>query len=373
MRILTPLRSDIKGSLVEEFSTTALAITLGNALSRAGVHVGYMGNVEPSRLDSRSVLYETNPLDPDMIQIARSLMTYREDRWDVLQLHTANFATFSQLRKYTGPEDRVVVTLHVPPNIGRSFYYHHQDLIAMLKLPNFRLVCVSNSGSYVPLKNFFGNNLPHGFERVVTIPNGVQHMQSIRAVPVSHKIDRFMFVAHLVPGKNVLKTLEVAVENRINCLFVGRRRPYKDNKVPKAEEEYAVRCEEYINANRDIIDYRHHLPYSECLTEMSRSRCLLVLSDNESFGLTPVEAALVGTPTIWLECQGINDTMIDGITGRMIPRRQYRTWKMRKSRAVELYQTITDLDQMPMFQHVYSNYLVSGMADKYQSLYSSVM
>lgn len=382
IRILKPLRSDIKGTLVEEFSTPAISINLGNALSSLRHEVGYMGNVEPSRLALGSTLYETNPCDPEMIQIARALMTYRDDGWDILHLHTVSFSAFKQLLKYSSVSDRIVVTLHMPPNIGRSFFYHHTDLTGLLReRPNFRLVCVSDSGSYQPLKRFFGVDaqgrpqLPAGFDKVRVISNGIlsPRVFGVRPVPANQKLDRFMFVAHMVHNKNVLRTLEVAVENRIRCLYVGRRFPYRDGKIPANEEDYANKCEAYIAANADIIEHRPHLPYGECIQNMALSRCLLVLSDLESFGLTPVEAALVGTPTIWLECQGIDDTMIDGMTGRRIRRKEYRTWKARKARAVELYQDIHNLDQMAMFQHVHSNYLIQHVADQYVELYNELM
>jgi len=375
MKILQPMRPDITGHLVEEFSTAAAAINLGNTLASKGHTVDYIGNIERARLHPTSGQYLMSPHEHDVIQMATALLTYREYNYDVLHLHTMNFASFNQLAKFMALNDRVILTIHVPSNIGRSFYYHQEDLLHLLRTyPNFRLVCVSNSGSYRPLKDFFGQNLPPGFDKVRMIYNGVfdPALYRLKILPVEERVRRIMFVAHMISNKNVLHTLEMAIENGIHCMYVGRRFPYKNGKIPPAVEEYASKCETLIQAHPGLIEHHEHLPHRQCMMEMGRSQALVVLSELESFGYTPVEAASLGTPVIWLECQGLQDTMVDGVTGFEIRRKEYKNWKARKRRAAELFHGVNTLDKTAMHDHVRDRFYISSVADRYVELYQEV-
>ena len=388
MKILIPFRPDIYGDRVEEFSTVAFAIHLGNHLMQHGHEVGYVTSLGPSRFWPGSRLFPVLPTTSEIHGIAEAVLLYREYEYDILQIHTAKFATFKQLKKYINSDDRVVCTIHIPANIGRSFWYHKDDLADLLEYPNFRLVCVSESGSYIPLMKAIGYDhligperiedglarpVPYAIDsppgRVRVIPNGVMDL-GIKPIPFEEKQNRFMFVAHFMPSKNVVHTLKMAIEFRIPCIFVGRRLPQK--RLSPAEEAYAVQCEELISNNRDIIDYRPILPYKECVTEMARSKSLVVLSEIESFGFTPVEAAQVGTPTIWLGCQGVDETMIDGITGFRINRKEYKNWKKRRQRAAELTNAVNRLGQFEMISCVRARYSMGSCCQAYEKLYNDV-
>ena len=162
----------------------------------------------------------------------------------------------------------------------------------------------------------------------------------------------------------------MSIENRIPCLLVGRKSPYSSN---IREVEYTAKCEELINNNRDIIDYRPVLSYRECIEEMARSRCLVVMSEAESFGFTPVEAAQVGTPTVWVACPGIDESMIEGVTGFRISRKEYRNWKKRRSRAAELFNRVIVLDQNEMISSVRSRYSIEACTRTYEGIYAGMV
>ena len=382
MKILMPFRPDIHGERVVEFSTVAMGMHLGNHLMQHGHQVGYVTSIGRDRFFPGSWVYPVHQTTAELHGMAESFLIYREHEYDVLHVHTANFATFKQLSKYVMAGDRVVCTIHIPANIGRSFWYHKDDLLNLLEFPNFRLVCVSRSGSYIPTMHALGyshlidplNPIPYAVDsppgRVRVVPNGIIDL-GIHPVPVDQKVDRFMFVAHFMPSKNVVHTLQMAVESRIPCLFVGRRLPHKH--LSANEEAYAMQCEELINNNRDIIEYHPVVPYRDCVQMMAHSKCLVVLSDVESFGFTPVEAAQVGTPTIWLACQGIDETMEDGETGFRINRREYKNWKKRRGRAAELFRNVEILDQNAMAARVRSRYSMGACTHGYEAIYRELL
>lgn len=381
MKILMPFRPDIYGDRVEEFSAVAMAVHLGNHLTQHGHELGYVTSMGPARFMLGSKIYPVTPMTPEITAIAESFLIYRDMEYDVLHIHTANFATFKQIHKYIGRGDRVVCTIHIPANIGRSFWYHREDLLALLQFPNFRLVCVSKSGSYNPLARAFGGTpvadeiawekeKPEGWDRVVMIHNGVIDVGQA-TVPWDQKIPRFMFVAHMMPSKNVTQTLLMAIENQIPCLYVGRRLPHK--RLSPHEEEYATACETLIANNPGIITHVPYLQYPACIREMAQSRCLIILSELESFGFTPIEAAQVGTPTIWLGCQGIDETMDHGVTGYRINRAEAKFWKQRRARAAELYHRVHDLDQSQMAVRMRQRFSMGACTHQHEDLYRSVI
>lgn len=379
MKILFPFRPDITTDRVVEFSTVAMGMHLGNNLLRHGHQVGYVTSIDQSKFFPGSWVYPVHPTTAELYGVAESFLLYREYEYDVMHIHTANFATFKQISKYMGPNDRVVCTIHIPANIGRSFWYHRDDLRALLERPNFRLVCVSRSGSYEPTMkaldyghlldvNYAAMASPPG--RVRVVPNGIVNL-GINPVPFNEKAHRFMFVAHFMPSKNVVHTLQMAIESQIPCLFVGRRLPHK--KLSPNEEAYAAKCERLIQDNPGIIDYRPVLNYCDCVQEMARSKCLIVLSEIESFGFTPVEAAQVGTPTIWLGCQGIDETMVDGETGFRISRKEYKNWKLRRARAAELFHRVVVLDQDDMRSSMQHRFSMEKCTSSYESIYQELV
>lgn len=371
MRILKPIRPDITGHRVEEFSTAGFAVHLGNQMIKDGDTVAFTTSIERDRFCPGAVLLNVPSDMPDKISIAESFMLYRDDQYDVLHLHTANFASFNQLSKYMAREDRVVCTLHVPASIGVSFFYHHEDLMHLLRTyPNFRLVCVSDTGSYQPLKKFFGDKLPEGWEKVVTIDNAIRD-HGIPIVPHSERQSDncFMFVGHMMESKNVVRTFEFAAENNIPCIYVGRRT--LRNVTPKVEA-YAAQCEGWIAKYPHLIRHITWVPFDQCVHVMSQVRCMMIFSVLESFGFTPVEAASVGTPTVWTECSGIDDTMIDGVTGFRITRAQSKQWKAKKARAAELFSHVGSLDPFTVANAVRERFSMAACAEKYRQLYRSI-
>ena len=52
---------------------------------------------------------------------------------------------------------------------------------------------------------------------------------------------------------------------------------------------------------------------------MYRGAKAMLMPGEEDFGITPVEAMACGTPVITLGVGGVLDSVVDGVTGRMVP------------------------------------------------------
>ena len=59
---------------------------------------------------------------------------------------------------------------------------------------------------------------------------------------------------------------------------------------------------------------------------MRGARAVVSMAHGEPFGLTPVEAVSVGTPALMVDEGGFRDTVIDGVTGRLLPRGDLEAW-----------------------------------------------
>ena len=373
MRILKPLRPDITGDKLDELSLAAATVNIGNALVDRGHQVDYIGNVDHPWVRPSSKVYRVDPGSKDQTVAALAFLLYREEGYDILDFHAQYFSGLAHYDMYMADRDNVVFTLGPPCNIGRTFYYYHEPLRRLLRHPQFRLVCESNVGSRDPLMRALGDL---DESKVLTIHSGVVD-EKVDPVPFDQKIPRAMTVGHLFPNKQILRTLEWAVKYRIHLLLVGRRFPYRSgDKVPPEFDEYAVKCLDMIARNADLIQHVDFMPHRDLMVEMARSRALVVYSDIESYGFTPVEAAMVGTPTIWIGGTGIDDTMSEVLGGLRIDRREYRTWEKRLERGAQLFQELGRLDQLAqpvLIQRTTERYSIQACAQKYETLFQEIL
>jgi glycosyltransferase involved in cell wall biosynthesis len=57
----------------------------------------------------------------------------------------------------------------------------------------------------------------------------------------------------------------------------------------------------------------------ELAERMARAHCLLVPSVREGWGLVVIEANSVGTPAVAYNVHGVRDSVLDGVTGALVP------------------------------------------------------
>lgn len=57
------------------------------------------------------------------------------------------------------------------------------------------------------------------------------------------------------------------------------------------------------------------------------------MAHGEPFGLTPIEAQSVGTPALFVDEGGFRETIVDGVSGRLLPREGFDEWHRALSEA----------------------------------------
>ena len=68
---------------------------------------------------------------------------------------------------------------------------------------------------------------------------------------------------------------------------------------------------------------------------MRRSVAIVSMAHGEPFGLTPIEAFAVGTPALFVDEGGFQDTIVDGVNGRLLPRDDAMAWQEALNEALE--------------------------------------
>ena len=64
----------------------------------------------------------------------------------------------------------------------------------------------------------------------------------------------------------------------------------------------------------------------ELVSLMRSARAIVSMAHSESFGLSPIEAFAVGTPALFVDEGGFRDTVVDGVSGRLLPRENLSEW-----------------------------------------------
>ncbi len=119
--------------------------------------------------------------------------------------------------------------------------------------------------------------------------------------PVSHTPTEnyYLYVGRLARPKNVDFIIRAFNENGKKLIIIGRG---KDEKHLKS-------------IARGNIKFNGHVTDEELVNYYSHARALIFASQDEDFGITPVEAQSFGTPVIALRASGVDESVIDGKTG----------------------------------------------------------
>ena len=83
---------------------------------------------------------------------------------------------------------------------------------------------------------------------------------------------------------------------------------------------------ELATKNNVAFEVSQRLEHEELVQLLSSSLGVVSLAHNEPFGLTPVEAHAVGVPSLMVNEGGFSSTIIDGESGRLLPRNDYTAW-----------------------------------------------
>jgi glycosyltransferase involved in cell wall biosynthesis len=160
--------------------------------------------------------------------------------------------------------------------------------------------------------------------RVEIVPCGVD---LTLFTPASGPIDRsanrparLLILGRLVPRKGVADAIvALATVPGAELLVVGGPAPDRLAADPEARRLLALAASHGV---ADRVRLLGRQPHAE-LPELMRScDLLLAVPWYEPFGITPLEAMAAGLPVVATAVGGLRDTVLDGITGRLVPPRR---------------------------------------------------
>lgn len=143
---------------------------------------------------------------------------------------------------------------------------------------------------------------------ITIIPNGLDAAPA--DIPDKDTEPLFVIVARLVPNKRVSLLLDMWSEvqrttgGRLIIIGDGPKREHLESKhVPNVE---------FLGQVGDCVRDEY----------MARATLLLVTSRREGWGLTILEAARVGTPTLAFNVAGVRDAVVNNVTGLLVNDRE---------------------------------------------------
>lgn len=291
--------------------------TLAVALQRRGVYVqvvlnGRNDGVFPSRLRKAGVPYETLVLGSIFKNLVWTLDSVRY--WPL---------EFRKLRRVIidGGIDAVITSLPihliacavVAPKHTLLFHYVHNLVPNLLRVPVFRPL-LSRVSRVLAVSNFVRADwervFPNG-PRAATVWNGVPvpDPQSVGRDAFSRTM-RVSIVGQIIPSKGhallleALATLSEAERAKIAVEIVGSG--------PRAYEEAVAATIAKLGLS-ETVSVRGHVSNIEKI--YGQTDVLVACAQAEPFGLTVIEAALYGVPSIAPNAGGFRETILHGETG----------------------------------------------------------
>ncbi|MGW0435559.1 glycosyltransferase [Micromonospora sp. NPDC003197] len=162
------------------------------------------------------------------------------------------------------------------------------------------------------------------WSRMTVIPSGVneQNFSPVGAVAYRGDRPRILSVGRLVERKgfqDLISAMRLVPE--AECVIVGGPPPEQLAVDPQARRLRAL-AETYRVADRVCLVGA--VPREE-MAQWYRSADVLVAAPwYEPFGLTPLEAMACGVPVVGTAVGGLIDTIVDGLTGDLVPPRDSR-------------------------------------------------
>ncbi|MCO5997675.1 glycosyltransferase family 4 protein [Actinoallomurus rhizosphaericola] len=137
------------------------------------------------------------------------------------------------------------------------------------------------------------------------VPNGVTPPETIPEPGDGEPA--LVCVSRLVPHKRVDRILDVAERLRVRIHVIGR-----------GPEEARLRARIAVRGLSDLVVLHGYLPEEDKNALVARARLHLSASRGEGWGLSVMEAAALGVPTVAYDVDGLRDAVVDGVTGRLV-------------------------------------------------------
>jgi glycosyltransferase involved in cell wall biosynthesis len=135
-----------------------------------------------------------------------------------------------------------------------------------------------------------------------------------------HRPARLLILGRLVPRKGVADAIAALAQvPGVELLVVGGPAPAQLATDPEARRLLALAAEHGV---ADRVRLLGRQPHTELPQLMRCCDLLLAVPWYEPFGITPLEAMAAGLPVVATAVGGLRDTVLDGVTGRLVPPRR---------------------------------------------------
>ena len=166
--------------------------------------------------------------------------------------------------------------------------------------------------------------------------------------------DDLLFFGRMHPDKGAAEAIEVAgaTGRRLHlCGIVQDERYWRDDVEPRIDGERIV--------------YHGAVGGAERVRRLGAARALLhLISFDEPFGLSVIEAMACGTPVIAIDRGSMPELIVDGVTGFLVGSAE---------EAIAAVGRIGEIDRAACRAHVAARFTVERMAERYEVLYRRIL
>jgi glycosyltransferase involved in cell wall biosynthesis len=151
-------------------------------------------------------------------------------------------------------------------------------------------------------------------ERIQVIPNGIE-LDRYTPAPGDRRAERptILFVGRLKRYKRVdvvLQALTRVVESGLDVQLIV---------VGDGDERAALEAQAGRLGITDRVEFVGYVSEDEKLAHLRRAWLHVLVSSKEGWGISIVEAAACGTPTVASDSPGLRESVVDGETGLLVP------------------------------------------------------
>ena len=317
------------------------------------------------RIDVHEIEVKPSRINKDII--VESLKIYETHKYDVMHIHVHSLSVIKWIDLLLPETVNIVYTLHTPTMLGRSSVEYGPHGLSLSKKKNVIIAAPSDYMQRVWSEFCGGVIPPEEQSNLVTVYNGTNY-DKVDIVPYENREDYVVVCCRVDPMKRILETLRALAEYQIPTVYIG------DFWTTSKSDYYSDEVKSIIEST-DTIKWIPRLSNKEVKDYIRKSKALVTLSNQESFGLTTAEAISVGTPVLYSTGGAVEEVMEDGVTGIKVEFPYRSTWKTRNKLVNESYLKLTSTNWNPndLVSFYESHYTIDLMVRNYIDQYSKLM
>lgn len=263
----------------------------------------------------------------ELLPYMREFGLWLQNQWrtwrpDVAHAHfwMSGLATHVGARDHNIP---VIITFHALGTVKKR-YQGSADTSPPARIRIERSLAISSDRVIATSVDEVGELIHMGMNRrqAVVVPCGVDVKQFDRVGPVSPRTKNFRILSagRLVPRKGIATIIQ-ALARIPNAELLIAGGPAQDNLVHDAEANRLADIAQHVNV-ADRVFFLGAVPQSQLPAVYRSADVVVCVPWYEPFGIVPLEAMACGRPVIASAVGGLVDTVVDGVTGVLVPPRR---------------------------------------------------